>query len=89
MNPFTKTKCALYRSGSHCAITSRRRCCFCPYFQEPIDGLQVRDYVTLYSQKQMAKVSFLFSFAALVISMLTLIITAVKVLTQVGDVLWK
>ncbi len=77
---FKKSTCALFRSATRCAITARRNCFCCPYFQEPIEGLEIRDYLSLYEQRRLARRSFSFSIAALLVSVFTLIVTALRML---------
>lgn len=67
--------CYFYRKtpdGSRiCAVN--KRCCFtCPLFTRKIEGLDLKDHVNVALVAITARRSVLFSFLALIISMLTL-----------------
>lgn len=79
---FRRSACVFRRSAERCIISARRHCVLCPYYQLPIEGLEVRDYVGLCEQRRLALRSYLFSCAALVLSILSAAICFGQLLVQ-------
>jgi hypothetical protein len=72
-----RRKCVFFRAPSHCVLC-RLTCAMCDSSQEKIEGLELKDHVSLVMGRRSVRLSMLFSISALVISVLSLVFNAIK-----------